>query len=151
MTDPAAEAFERHYASVYRFVRRRAAGREEAEDLTQEVFAAAVAALDDARVESPPPLSWLYTVARRRLIDAGRRGRFVSVTGEEPPAGDTVYGAGVPRLWPEPSPSFPRRNAKSSSGSCGKGGAWRRSPGDWERVRPLARCASRAGSRSCAI
>jgi RNA polymerase sigma-70 factor (ECF subfamily) len=101
MTDPAAEAFERHYASVYRFVRRRSSGRDEAEDLTQEVFAAAVAALGEARVESPPPLAWLYAVARRRLIDAARRGRLLPVTtgsDEEPPAREAAYGWEVGEL-----------------------------------------------------
>jgi RNA polymerase sigma-70 factor (ECF subfamily) len=96
MNDPAAEAFERHYVSVYRFVRRRSSGRDEAEDLTQEVFVAAVAALGEARVESPPPLSWLYTVAQRRLIDAARRGRFLpvaaAVTKDEQPARAAAYG-----------------------------------------------------------
>ena len=93
MNDPAAEAFERHYGSVYRFVRRRSPGRDEAEDLTQEVFAAAVAALGEARVESPPPLSWLYTVAQRRLVDAARRGRLAPVsTAEEPAVEDAGYG-----------------------------------------------------------
>lgn len=95
MTDPAAEAFERHYATVYRFVRRRTAGRAEAEDLTQEVFAAAVAALGEARVESPPPLAWLYTVAQRRLVDAARRGRLAAVptpAEEEPAVRDAGYG-----------------------------------------------------------
>lgn len=96
MSDPAAEAFERHYGSVYRFVRRRSPGRDEAEDLTQEVFAAAVAALGEARVESPPPLRWLYTVAQRRLIDAARRGRLTPVTTaapeDEPGLQDAGYG-----------------------------------------------------------
>lgn len=98
MTDPAAEAFERHYGSVYRFVRRRSSGRGEAEDLTQEVFAAAVAALGEARVESPPPLSWLYTVAQRRLIDSARRGRVLPATAAaeaEPATGEPVYGSEV--------------------------------------------------------
>lgn len=96
MTDPAAEAFERHYGSVYRFVRRHGTGREEAEDLTQEVFAAAVAALDEARVESPPPLRWLYTVAQRRLIDAARRRRLTTVVAEEEPsAREAGYGREV--------------------------------------------------------
>jgi RNA polymerase sigma-70 factor, ECF subfamily len=99
MTDPAAEAFERHYGSVYRFVRRRGSGRDEAEDLAQEVFAAAVAALGEARVESPPPLSWLYTVAQRRLIDTGRRGRLLPVptagADEEHAAYDSPYGSEV--------------------------------------------------------
>lgn len=99
MTDPAAEAFERHYGSVYRFVRRRSTDRDEAEDLTQEVFAAAVAALGEARVESPPPLRWLYTVAQRRLIDSTRRVRLSPATAttmdEEPAAHDAEYGAQV--------------------------------------------------------
>jgi RNA polymerase sigma-70 factor, ECF subfamily len=100
MTDPAAEAFERHYGSVFRFVRRRSSGRDEAEDLTQEVFAAAVAALGEARVESPPPLSWLYTVAQRRLIDAARRGRVLPVTvaaEAERATREPVYGSEVAR------------------------------------------------------
>ncbi|HEY3550986.1 MAG TPA: sigma-70 family RNA polymerase sigma factor [Gaiellaceae bacterium] len=100
MNDPATEAFERHYGNVYRFVRRRGTGREEAEDLTQEVFAAAVAALDEARVESPPPLRWLYTVAQRRLLDVARRRRFLPVpTGAdaevEAVAPDAAYGSDV--------------------------------------------------------
>jgi len=96
MTDPAAEAFVRHYGSVYRFVRRHGTGREEAEDLTQEVFAAAVSALGEARVESPPPLRWLYTVAQRRLLDVARRRRFVpAAAAEEVPAPDAAYGSDV--------------------------------------------------------
>lgn len=97
MTDPAAEAFERHYGSVYRFVRRRAGGHDEAEDVTQEVFVAAIAALAEARVESPPPLRWLYTVAQRRLIDATRRERRLPVPApvEEEPAVAAAYGSEI--------------------------------------------------------
>jgi RNA polymerase sigma-70 factor (ECF subfamily) len=68
-----AEPWRRQYGSVYRFVRRRASSREEAEDLTQEVFEAAISALGQARLDAEaPPLAWLYTVARRRLIDRFR-------------------------------------------------------------------------------
>jgi len=46
--------------------------REDAEDLTAEVFAAAVASIDrfrgDARIET-----WLIGIARRKLIDAARK------------------------------------------------------------------------------
>ncbi|HEU4753843.1 MAG TPA: sigma-70 family RNA polymerase sigma factor [Armatimonadota bacterium] len=46
--------------------------REDAEDLTAEVFAAAVASIDrfrgDARIET-----WLIGIARRKLVDAARR------------------------------------------------------------------------------
>jgi RNA polymerase sigma factor (sigma-70 family) len=70
MNEHPAEPWRRQYGSVYRFVRRRASSREDAEDLTQEVFEAAISALSQARLAAEtPPLAWLYTVARRRLID----------------------------------------------------------------------------------
>jgi RNA polymerase sigma factor (sigma-70 family) len=85
MDDPLAVSYRRHFDDVYRFVRRRATSTE-AEDLTQEVFAAAAEALADARVEAPAPLAWLYTVARRRLVDLARR-RVSGITVGGQPAG----------------------------------------------------------------
>ena len=73
MTDRAAAAHRRYYASVYRYVRRRTRSREDAEDLTQTVFAEAVSGLEQASAESRSELAWLYTVAKRRLIDEQRR------------------------------------------------------------------------------
>ena len=73
MNDFATSTARRHYDSVYRFVRRRAASTQDAEDLTQEVFEAAVAALDSERLTEEPELAWLYTVAQRRLIRSWRR------------------------------------------------------------------------------
>jgi RNA polymerase sigma-70 factor (ECF subfamily) len=63
----------RHYPEVYRYVRRRSQSREDAEDVTQTVFAQATAGLERSTAGSPPALAWLYTVARRRLIDEHRR------------------------------------------------------------------------------
>jgi len=70
------QALRRQYDLVYRFVRRRVATRAEAEDITQEVFADAAAALSryDAMTEQQA-VGWLYVVARRRLIDELRRTR----------------------------------------------------------------------------
>lgn len=89
------------YDQIYRFVRRRSSSREEAEDVTQEVFADAARALAEARsnVEAPT-LAWLYTVARRRLIDKLRReGRqllqtdaAVSAAAEERNYGPSITG-----------------------------------------------------------
>jgi RNA polymerase sigma-70 factor, ECF subfamily len=73
VSDRGEAAHERHYESVYRYVRRRMRSREDAEDLTQTVFAEAVSGLEGAAGESRPPLAWLYTVAKRRLIDEHRR------------------------------------------------------------------------------
>jgi RNA polymerase sigma-70 factor (ECF subfamily) len=70
MDDRGAASWNGRYEAIYRFVRRRTPSSEEAEDVTQEVFASAIAALAEARLTTDvPPLSWLYTVARRRLID----------------------------------------------------------------------------------
>jgi RNA polymerase sigma-70 factor (ECF subfamily) len=62
-----------HYSQVFRYVRRRSQNREDAEDVTQTVFAQATAKLESSSAGSPPVLAWLYTVARRRLIDEHRR------------------------------------------------------------------------------
>jgi len=73
MDEFAVSSYRRHYDSVYRFVRRRAANAQEAEDLTQEVFEAALAAFADQRLVGEASLPWLYTVAERRLIGVWRR------------------------------------------------------------------------------
>lgn len=70
MNEVAERAFRRHYDHVYRYVRRQTRDHHQAEDLTQQVFAEAVAGLQDS---SSPPLAWLYTVAQRRFADEARR------------------------------------------------------------------------------
>jgi RNA polymerase sigma factor (sigma-70 family) len=70
VSDVAEGAFRRHYAHVYRYVRRRTHDHHRAEDLTQQVFADAVA---DLRDSPSPALAWLYTVAQRRFADEARR------------------------------------------------------------------------------
>ena len=95
MTDPPPVAA--HYGAVYRFVRRRARSLEDAEDVTQDVFLAAIVALKEARLrESEPSLAWLYTVAQRRLIDR-LRGRSTGMVHPLEPAGavEPKYEASV--------------------------------------------------------
>jgi RNA polymerase sigma-70 factor (ECF subfamily) len=72
VTDPSEGAFRRHYAEIYRYVRRRTQSEHEAEELTQQVFADAAAAL---RCDGRPPIAWLYAVAKRRFADVARRER----------------------------------------------------------------------------
>jgi RNA polymerase sigma-70 factor, ECF subfamily len=69
----AEEAFRRHYAQVFRFIRRRVGSDEEAEDLVQLVFADAVRGLESFKPGATPVLALLYTVAQRRLADRARR------------------------------------------------------------------------------
>jgi RNA polymerase sigma-70 factor (ECF subfamily) len=71
--DVAESAFRRHYAQIYRFVRRRSASDEQAEDVTQAVFADAAAARARLRPDRLLLLGWLHQVARRRLADEARR------------------------------------------------------------------------------
>lgn len=88
--------FREHRGQIYRFLRRRTGSHEEAEDLTQRVFADAAAALSSA---NPPEslLAWLYAVAHRRFVDELRRRQ------RQPPAAglveavhvDPFYGSGV--------------------------------------------------------
>jgi RNA polymerase sigma-70 factor (ECF subfamily) len=61
------------YRDVLGFVRRRVALIEDAEDVTQEVFVSAAATLADSAKGAAPSLAWLYTVARRRIVDGARR------------------------------------------------------------------------------
>ena len=73
MNGVAEGAFRRHYGHVYGYFRRRLRDPERAEELTQDVFAAAAASLPEERRGDPPGLAWLYTVARRRFADEARR------------------------------------------------------------------------------
>jgi RNA polymerase sigma-70 factor (ECF subfamily) len=68
VSDAAERAFRRHYAEIFRFLRRRTASADEAEELAQTVFAEAAARLP-ALPATSSVLGWLYTVARRRLVD----------------------------------------------------------------------------------
>ena len=63
----------RHYDEVFRYVSRRVPRREDAEDITAEVFAAAFAALPRCRRDQP--YLWLLGVARRKIIDLNRHKR----------------------------------------------------------------------------
>jgi RNA polymerase sigma factor (sigma-70 family) len=100
MGGPAAEGLRRHYDLVFRYVRRRTRSHAEAEDLTQEVFADAAAALSRrAQLTEEQGLAWLYTVARRRLADearrAARRVNPVDAPLELAPTPESEYGQAV--------------------------------------------------------
>jgi RNA polymerase sigma-70 factor, ECF subfamily len=69
----AERAFRQYYGQVFRYLRRRTHDPNDAEELTQEVFADAAVAL--SRMSSPPAslLALLYTIAGRRFADHARR------------------------------------------------------------------------------
>ena len=91
------EVFSRYLDPVYRFVYSRVGNREDAEDLTSEVFLKASRQLDSSRSEASVA-QWLFTVARTVLADHWRRyyrsgtvlpldeGRAGNIPDEEAPA-----------------------------------------------------------------
>lgn len=66
-------AFREFGGHVYRFLLRRNGNHEDAEDLTQRVFAEAATALRERDATPDSMLAWLYTIAERRMIDEARR------------------------------------------------------------------------------
>jgi DNA-directed RNA polymerase specialized sigma24 family protein len=62
--EPFGVFYERHFASVLAFFRRRVRGPEEAFDLAAETFAAALAALPRFDPGPEPPQAWLFVEAR---------------------------------------------------------------------------------------
>jgi RNA polymerase sigma-70 factor, ECF subfamily len=98
-------AFRRHHAQIYRYLRRRTGDGDRAEDLAQDVFADAAAALARGDWRPASMLAWLYTIAQRRFADEARRRRH-STNGlllddflEEVPA--VEYGPNVARVLRE--------------------------------------------------
>jgi RNA polymerase sigma-70 factor (ECF subfamily) len=86
------------FAYVHRHCRR----REDAEDVTAEVYAAAVASIDRFRGEASV-LTWLIAIARRKLVDAARRrGRRPELLETDLPAGAAdpaaLFGRGAAEL-----------------------------------------------------
>jgi RNA polymerase sigma-70 factor (ECF subfamily) len=70
--DSVEQAYVRYRTEVYRFLLRRTRDHHEAEDLTQEAFADAAAAL--SRSTAPTSMrGWLFAVAERRAVDEHRR------------------------------------------------------------------------------
>jgi RNA polymerase sigma factor (sigma-70 family) len=68
--------YERHFAAVLAFFRRRVSGAEEAFDLTAETFAAALASVPRFEPGPEPPRAWLFGIARNKLSEALRRSRI---------------------------------------------------------------------------
>jgi RNA polymerase sigma-70 factor (ECF subfamily) len=65
------QLYEEHLATIYRFVYSKVGNREEAEDLTSQVFIKAVRNLDQARAAESIQ-SWLFRVARTTIADYWR-------------------------------------------------------------------------------
>jgi RNA polymerase sigma-70 factor, ECF subfamily len=68
-----AELYDEYLDAVYRYVYYRSGHRSDAEDLTEQVFLQAWAAIERFRWQGKPFQAWLYTVAHNVVIDWRRR------------------------------------------------------------------------------
>lgn len=75
-SEPFGVFYERHFALVLAFFRRRVLGPEEAFDLTAETFAAALASVPRFEPGPEPPQAWLFAIARHKLSEALRSSRI---------------------------------------------------------------------------
>jgi RNA polymerase sigma factor (sigma-70 family) len=75
-SEPFGVFYERHFASVLAFFRRRVPRPEEAFDLTAETFAAALASVPRFEPGPEPPRAWLFAIARHKFSEALRSSRI---------------------------------------------------------------------------
>lgn len=61
--------YDRYQPALYRFIYLKVGHREEAEDLTHQVFLSAWQNIERFKDEGLPISSWLYRIARNRIID----------------------------------------------------------------------------------
>jgi RNA polymerase sigma-70 factor (ECF subfamily) len=73
------DLFERHHLAIYRYLLRMTGSREDAEDLTQEVFLRVVKASHDYE-ERSRERGWLFRIARNLRNDRSRHEQRVPVT-----------------------------------------------------------------------
>ena len=71
-SDHVRKVYEEHVRVIYRFIYARVGNREEAEDLTSQVFMKAMHGLDATR-DAESAQSWLFQVARTTVADHWRR------------------------------------------------------------------------------
>jgi RNA polymerase sigma-70 factor, ECF subfamily len=62
-----AELYEQNFDRVYAFIARRVSAREEAQDLTAEVFHQALASIENFKWQGAPFIAWLYGIAANVL------------------------------------------------------------------------------------
>lgn len=74
--------YREQFGAIYHFILFKVRHKETAEDLTQTVFARALAALPGYRKTAVPPAAWLFTIARNLVRDHFKK-RQAFVPGDE--------------------------------------------------------------------
>jgi RNA polymerase sigma-70 factor, ECF subfamily len=79
------DLYEENFYRVYAYVARRVAGRQQAEDLTADVFREALAGIGKFEWRGVPFAAWLLRIASRMIADHFKRsGREVGTPADEP-------------------------------------------------------------------
>ena len=96
--DPARfiELYERHFHRVYAYVIRRTGSRDDAEDVTSEVFERALVNLAKFEWRGVPLVAWLFRIAANALADR-RRQRERDSSEPPPDVPDEHESAGIER------------------------------------------------------
>lgn len=76
--------YQRHRLTVFRYLRTRTAGEDDAADLTAITFERALRAMPRYRSSGGGVLAWLLRIARNAAIDAGRRTSAVPMLADVP-------------------------------------------------------------------
>ncbi len=118
-------AFRHHRTEIYRYLRRRTKSSDQAEELTQQVFADAAITL--SRMDAGPGsvLGLLYTIARRRFADEARRN---GQHGEQVPLQDVGDELPAPEYGSELAHAIREAIAQSAKRPrrCASNAGWRR-------------------------
>ena len=96
------ELFERYRGPLFNFLLRRVRDRSRAEELYQDIWTKVIERSDEFRGESKFS-SWLYTIARNRCIDHGRRMKLRSHDSLDAPRSDS--GRALVERVANPGPS----------------------------------------------
>lgn len=71
--DAFAELYEEYFDKIYRYIVIKTSDREEAEDMTQQVFLKAHKSISSYKLTGVPFSSWLYRIAHNQIVDYYRK------------------------------------------------------------------------------
>jgi RNA polymerase sigma-70 factor (ECF subfamily) len=97
-SDPArfADIYENYFALVYAYIARRVRNRDDAEDLTGEVFRKALASLPRFKWRGAPFAAWLFRIASNMIADRSKRvAKEVSLDESGAPEGGAQVSKGA--------------------------------------------------------
>jgi RNA polymerase sigma-70 factor (ECF subfamily) len=135
-SDPArfADVYENYFTLVYAYVARRVRNRDEAEDLTAEVFRKALASLPRFKWRGAPFAAWLFRIASNIIADRAKR--VAKEVNSEP---SLTVGL------------LPRAASDLASGSASAGASQQRDLEDSERRALLFRLVDELAEDQCRV